>query len=96
MKCYDLAKARRTLRIFRISPLRSLRLGEKYISRKKISARKKSRKGAKDAKINSEYLLARLVAWREIYITKKYLRERTLAKALRALRDVCSMLGYER
>ena len=30
-----------------------------------------SRKGVKGAKINSEYLLATLAAWREIYITQK-------------------------
>ena len=29
------------------------------------------RKGAKGAKIHSEYLLANLAAWREIYITQK-------------------------
>ena len=53
------------------SSLRPLRLGEKNISQE-VTVRALemlcSRKGAKDAKINSEYLLATFAAWREIYL----------------------------
>ena len=52
------------------SSLRPWRLGEKYISQEVMVRAHEmlcSRKGAKGAKINSEYLLATLAAWREIY-----------------------------
>ena len=50
--------------------LRPWRLGEKYISQEVMVRALEmlcSRKGAKDAKINSEYHLATLAAWREKY-----------------------------
>ena len=50
--------------------LRPWRLGEKYISQEVMVRAHEmlcSRKGAKGAKINSEYPLATLAAWREIY-----------------------------
>ena len=50
--------------------LRPWRLGEKYISQEVMIRALEmlcSRKGAKDAKINSEYLLAPFAAWREKY-----------------------------
>ena len=52
------------------SSLRPLRLGEKYISQEVMVRAHEmlcSRKGAKGAKINSEYLLVTLASWREIY-----------------------------
>ena len=52
------------------SSLRPLRLGEKYISQEVMVRAHEmlcSRKGAKGAKINSEYLLATFAAWREKY-----------------------------
>ena len=52
---------------------------EIYITQK-ISARKKSRKGVKGAKIHSEYFLANLAAWREIYITQNNICEKELSQ----------------
>ena len=52
------------------SSLRPWRLGEKYISQEVMVRPHEmlcSRKGAKDAKINSEYLLAPFASWREKY-----------------------------
>ena len=49
------------------SSLRPLRLGEKYISQEVMVRAHEMLCSRKGAKINSEYLLATLAAWREIY-----------------------------